>query len=133
MGFGACFPRKEMDELWGPTIQKGARAASSLLPEADAVTAVLTAVRKDQDLAIGTDSATVLFAIKRAAKTDFADWSAIKRHPCHMGPLVEALALRTGTTFLFKLRLMGIEATKGMSGRMSWPTRGDKRFAIRNR
>jgi ribonuclease HI len=103
MGFGACFPRGELDELWGPTIQKGARLPSSLLPEADAITAVLTAVQGDLDLAIGTDSATILFAIKKAAKTDFADLSAIKRHASHMGPLVEALASRTGTTVLFKV------------------------------
>lgn len=93
MGYRACFPRGEQDEIWGPTGQGSAAVVSFLLPEADAVTAVLRSTAAEVDLAIGTDSATIVYALQKVARTDFVDWSAIRNNESHLGPLVEATCI----------------------------------------
>ena len=103
MGFGVAFREGDGQDVWGPTSLGGARIASSLLPEAEAVTKALSEADPHLDLAVGTDSASVLFAVKAFARRVFSSTQAIRRHESHLGPLIQALANRRKGTILYKL------------------------------
>jgi ribonuclease HI len=103
MGFGVAFREGDGQDVWGPTSLGGARVASSLLPEAEAVTTAIQQADPHSDLAVGTDSASVLFAVKAFARRDFSSAQAIRRHESHLGPLIQALANRRKSTTLYKL------------------------------
>jgi ribonuclease HI len=103
MGYGVAFREGDGTDIWGPTSMKEAKVASSLLPEADAVTMAILAADPNRDLAIGTDSATVLFAVKAVARRDFSNSQAIRRHESHLGPLIQALTGRRRKTTFYKL------------------------------